>query len=362
MTTTKAAATAGVVLAMLFGLALWALAAPDQAVSRAERRKLAQRPDFTLSSFQTGAYAKELEDYLLDQFPGRDGWRGLQARLRFGLFRQGDSNGVYLADGSVSRLEYPLDEKQVRYAAKKINEVTERYLSGSEVRLAVVPDKNYFLAGTRPRMDYEKLFQILDETAAAPRVDLLPYLGADDYYRTDSHWRQERIFPVAQALADSFGAGSLIPAAGFQTQTLEPFYGVYCGQSALPVEPDELVYVTSGAIDAALMTGPELEGAHPVYEPERFDGMDGYDVYCAGAQAILTIESPRARTERELIIFRDSFGSSLAPYFLETYRRVTLIDLRYASSKILGDYVDFHGQDVLFLYSTLLLNSGMLLR
>lgn len=110
------------------------------------------------------------------------------------------------------------------------------------------------------------------------------------------------------------------------------------------------------------MTGPELEGEHPVYEPARFDGLDGYDVYCAGARAVLTIDSPKARTERELIIFRDSFGSSLAPYFLETYRRVTLIDLRYVSSKILGDYVDFHGQDALFLYSTLLLNSGMLLR
>lgn len=358
----KAAATAGVVLAMLFGLALWPLAAPDRAVSRAERRKLAQRPDFSAAAFLSGGYAADLEDYLLDQFPGRDGWRGLQARLRFGLFRQGDSNGVYLEGGSVSRLAYPLEEKQVRYAAKKINEVIERYLSGSKVRFAVVPDKNYFLAGARPHMDYEKMLQILDGTVAAPRVDLFPYLDADDYYRTDSHWRQERIFPIARALAGSFDAGSLVPASGFQTRTLEPFYGVYCGQSALSCEPDELVYVTSGAIEAAVMTGPELEGEHPVYEPARFDGLDGYDVYCAGARAVLTIDSPKARTERELIIFRDSFGSSLAPYFLETYRRVTLIDLRYVSSKILGDYVDFHGQDALFLYSTLLLNSGMLLR
>lgn len=90
--------------------------------------------------------------------------------------------------------------------------------------------------------------------------------------------------------------------------------------------------------------------------------MDGYDVFCAGAQSVVTIESPLAKTDRELILFRDSFGSSLAPLFLEGYRRVTLVDLRYLSSSLLEQFVDFHGQDVLFLYSTSLLNSGMLLK
>ena len=74
------------------------------------------------------------------------------------------------------------------------------------------------------------------------------------------------------------------------------------------------------------------------------------------------IENPAATTNRELIVFRDSFGSSLVPLLVEGYAKVTLIDIRYVTSAYLGNFVDFHGQDVLFLYSTLLLNDSLALR
>ena len=363
MKRTKAAALVGVILAYLFGLAVLIQVLPERQVSRAERRRLEQRPAFSVRSFLSGGFAKNLETYFLDQFPGRDGWRAIQARLRFDLFRQRDSNGVYQRGDTVSRLEYPLEEKQVAYAAGKINWVMENYLQDSKVRFAVIPDKNYFMAGDAPHLDYERMFGLLDEMVGAARVDLSGYLTLEDYYRTDSHWRQECLLPVAQALADSFALGvRLSPEAGFTREELSPFYGVYCGQAAVDVEPDTLSYLRSGAIDAAWMTGLELEGKQPVYTLESFGGMDGYDVFCAGPQAVLTIESPLAKTDRELILFRDSFGSSLAPLLLEGYRRVTLVDLRYVASGLLERFVDFHGQDVLFLYSTSLLNSGMLLK
>ena len=37
-----------------------------------------------------------------------------------------------------------------------------------------------------------------------------------------------------------------------------------------------------------------------------------------------------------------------------------LIDIRYISSKLLGEYIEFNDQDVLFLYSTLVLNQNIL--
>ena len=37
---------------------------------------------------------------------------------------------------------------------------------------------------------------------------------------------------------------------------------------------------------------------------------------------------------------------------------MTLVDTRYLSSDLLDQFVDFHGQDVLFLYSSLILNSS----
>ena len=67
---------------------------------------------------------------------------------------------------------------------------------------------------------------------------------------------------------------------------------------------------------------------------------------------------PDLNLEKDLIIFRDSFGSSIAPLLVQGYDTVTLIDVRYISSAMLSRFVEFTDQDVLFLYSTLVLNNG----
>ena len=80
----------------------------------------------------------------------------------------------------------------------------------------------------------------------------------------------------------------------------------------------------------------------------------------SGSQSLLRIENPHAATDRELIIFRDSFGSSLAPLLVQDYKTVTLVDIRYISVELLGNYIDFQSQDVLFLYSSLVLNKNLI--
>ena len=60
------------------------------------------------------------------------------------------------------------------------------------------------------------------------------------------------------------------------------------------------------------------------------------------------------------MLFRDSFGSSIAPLLIENYRKITLIDLRYINSELLSEYVEFNNQDVLFLYSGVVLNQNIL--
>ena len=95
---------------------------------------------------------------------------------------------------------------------------------------------------------------------------------------------------------------------------------------------------------------------------DKLETPDLYEVFLSGAQPLLTIENPAGEAGRELVIFRDSYGSSLAPLLLQSYSKVTLVDIRYMSPDQVGDYVTFQNQDVLFLYSTLILNSGRSLK
>lgn len=176
---------------------------------------------------------------------------------------------------------------------------------------------------------------------------------------TDQHWRQEMIGDVAQELAAGMGA---VLTDRFTENTLEyPFYGTYYGQSALPLAPDTLVYLTSDLLDGAIVTsydtGMPVKGS--VYNMEKAAGKDPYEIYLSGADALTVIENPAFEGERELVIFRDSFGSSITPLMLSGYSKITLVDLRYVSSSVLGYFVDFEDADVLFLYSTLILNNSI---
>lgn len=354
--------TAALFLLMLFGAAAAKLLLPDRAVSRAERRKLAQKPALSVSALQSGKFSDELEQYLLDQFPLREELRTAKAALRLFVFRQLDNDGIFLSDGAAYRMDDQLDEKQIAMTARKLTEIYETYLQDSRVYYAAVPGKNNYLTDGRPKLDGERLRTLLrEQLPGLQEIELRDCLSAQDYYRTDLHWKQERIYPVAQRLAEAMGA-SLTPFSDYTERSLAPFYGAYYGQAALPLAPDTLRYLCSAQTDAAVVEGLEFSGTRPVYDPARFSGLDGYDVYLSGAQALLTVTLPDAQTDRELILFRDSFGSSIAPYFLGAYRKITLIDLRYISASLLGEYVDFAGKDVLFLLSDGVINRGSLLK
>ena len=356
MERTKQILTVLILTLVLAGGLILHLALPDQAVSKAERRKLAQFPE--------NLTADSLEEYLLDQFPGRDGLRTIKAVWTYDILRQKDNNGVFIHDGSVSKLDGTLDEKQVGLFTEKFTKLHEKLFPDSAVWYAVVPDKNYTLTQETdyPRMDYDALLQsVQDGLSWAQYCDLTDALDWHSYYATDSHWRQELLQPVVSRLAAAMNV-DLPDLDTYRQTTLPGFYGVYYGQAALPMAAEKLTYLENEVTDRAVVTGPELDGEQHVYAPEKFQDMDGYDVFLHGAQAVLTVENPLAQTDRELIIFRDSFGSSLTPLLLAGYKTVTLVDIRYVRSDYLDQFVDFHGQDVLILYSTTLINGASVLR
>ena len=253
----------------------------------------------------------------------------------------------------------------VKLFTQKMTALREKYFPDSPVWCVPIPDKNYYLTqtGDYPALDYDRLLLLVEDGMhwADVRRNLFTCLVSDSYYTTDSHWRQEALQWVVDDLALIMDLD--LPALDTYEQTVLPgFRGVYYGQSALPLPAEDLIYLENEVTKNAVVTGPELKGEQGVYAPEKFAGNDGYDVFLHGAQAVQTIRNPLAETDRELIIFRDSFGSSLTPLLLPAYKTVTLVDIRYVDSQFLSQFVDFHGQDVLILYSTTLINSAGILR
>ena len=338
---------------------------PPKDISQAERRPLAQMPEFSLSALESGKFREKFEDYSLDQFPLRDGFRTLKSLFHTQVLGMKDNNGIYLTKGIAVKQEYPLNETSLEAAIRKFDTIHENLLGESRCFFAVVPDKGYYLAQSSGHlaMDYDALYAKLETGLPwAVQIDLRQALTAGDYYRTDTHWRQECLLPAATAICDALGVTAPKGEDYSRIQSERPFYGVYYGQAALPMEPDTLTWLESETLrQCAVYDETGKTGA--VYDTAKLtESRDPYDVFLSGARALLTIENPNAKTDRELIVFRDSFGSSMVPLLLEDYAKVTLVDIRYVSSAKLDSFLDFHGQDVLFLYSTLVLNNSASLK
>lgn len=347
------------------GLSAFAWCKPAGEFSDAERRPLDQMPEISAQTLLDGKFMTAFEDYTLDQFPLRDSFRQLKSLFHYYVLNQKDNNGIYIADGYAAEMEYPLDTASVESALKLFNRVYEKYLKtqGSTVFTAVVPDKSYYLAEDNGylSMDYEALFAAVQEGMSwATYVDLTDCLSVSDYYYTDTHWRQENLLPVAQKLAAAMGVTQPQKSDFTQTALERPFYGVYYGQAALPMAAETMYVLENELLKNCTVYNYETGKETAVYDLEKLYSKDQYDVFLSGPQSLLTVTNPNAKTDRELLVFRDSFGSSLVPLLLQDYAKVTLIDIRYIHVDMLERFVEFKGQDTLFLYSTLVLNKNLI--
>jgi len=348
---------------LLLFMSLWAWLGEKESFSESERRQLAQLPELSAESVFSGKFMGAFESYTQDQFPLRDAFRGLKSAAALKLFAQNENNGLYLYDGHIVKRDYPVNEKMLENAAAKFRSIYDRYLKGSGTKLyfSIIPDKAAFTEGCLNAEFEEIESYMLQSCGYMDYIDISGCLELDDYYRTDSHWKQEKIMDVAELIVHTMGAKMGVYEL---EKTGQPFYGVYARQLAMKTEADSLNYLSSDSIKSCKVTsfdtGKGLEV--PFYDLKAAAGRDPYEMFLNGADALLVIENPSADNDRELVIFRDSFGSSLAPLLLESYSKLTLVDIRYVQSAMLGNFIDFDRQDVLFIYSAGLLNNSLSLK
>jgi len=348
-----------VMAAIVLTLSVLCLFSPLKEYSLSERRSLAGRPELSADRVFSGQFASDFETFTQDQFPWRESFRSLKSASALYLFGQKTVNDLYLAEGHISKVEPQINEHMIEHATERFGFLQEKYFPNKTPLLAVVPDKNFYLAKQNgyPAFDHAELIGRLQDALPQFTVtDLSPLLTLEDYYNTDTHWKQENITDVAEFLAGKFG--KTLPREYNPIPMHIPFYGVYHGQLALPVSPDVMFHLENPTIASLTATSYDsgMPETVPIYNYEKGEGKDGYELYLGGSHAVLTIENPEA--EGELVVFCDSFGQSMAPLLAQGFGKTTLVDIRYIQSAMVGAFADFEHADILFLYSTSMLNNS----
>ena len=273
----------------------------------------------------------------------------------------GDGNTVYYYNDKVFGLDfftsyYNNDPDHPGYTIPKY----QFELENNKIYYSIIPDKNYFINKDNLKIDYNNLENILNEKLNFGKyIRIFDLLQLEDYYKTDSHWKQEKLIKIAQKFGQEM---KLNLNNNYEEKVITEFKGVYSGQLPINEEKDEIKILTNNVLENCIVYNYEKNEATTIYNFDKMNSLDKYDIYLSGAVSLISIENTENKTGRELVVFRDSFASSFVPLLVEGYDKITLIDTRYISPKILSQYIEFNDQDILFLYSTSIINNSYTLK
>ena len=336
----------------LGGLLVWHVLLPDRARSETENRTLAQRPELTWSALADGSFTKAVEDYFADQFPLRDGWTGVKARAEL-LLGKREFNNVYLCgDTLIAKVNPPLDglEERNLNCVRRMAERTE-----IPVYLGLIPSaaevwREKLPAGAES-WDQAAFISRAAELEGVEPVDVLGALRAraeeDIFYRTDHHWT---------TLGAYYGYAALMEVLGRGEEVLEPeaakerdipvsngFQGTLYSQSGIHwLEPDSIEFWVEDrglSVTSWRNGAPEETG---LYDSDYLGEKDKYSAFLGGNQPLCVIRN-EAGTGR-LMLVRDSYADSLAPFLARHFEAVHLLDLRYYRGSPAA-YAQEHGVD-----------------
>ena len=297
----------------------------------------------------------------MDNFYQRETFRKLKTSVELDIFKKQDVNKIYKYNDFLVEQIYPLDEKSATNLTNKINYIKESYLNETnKIYYSIIPDKNYYTDNSHLKLDYDKMQQIMENNLNGLQyIDIFQDLSLDSYYYTDSHWKQEKLQNVAKTIAENMNFSI---TQNYNEQKVTTFKGVYAGQLPINTKEDEIKILVNDVIADANAYNYETKEQGGIYNFKKLTGYDKYDIYLSGATPLIEISNANNKTNKTLVIFRDSYASSLAPLLMEEYSKITLVDTRYISPKILNEYVNFENADILFIYSTLVINSSMALK
>ena len=301
---------------LLFLVMIINVAVPDREESEMENRTLESRPNFNMATILTGDFMEQWENYLSDQFVGRDIWRSVKVSIdRLGGSRM--ENGIYIGRNGqlMEDIEVP-GEGQMDENVSAIRNFADTYDDVS-VTMMLVPDAACILSDSLPAFaeveDQRQLFSMAerglgDSVNWIDTVSVLNNHKSDKlYYKTDHHWTTQAAFYVFQDAA---------PVLGIEGD----------------VSDDFVSYAVTDSFNGVLASTSGV-------------GLDE-----GGNTSVIDIRTV-STSQKRLLVVKDSFANCFIPFLAPYYREIVVVDPRYYSGTMADIMDTYRITDALILYS-----------
>lgn len=340
---------------ILFVLSFLDIFKSDREFSNLENRYLKKKPKFTLEKYFNGFFNKEIDEYVNDQFIGRDKFINIKSLAESFLGKIENNEIIYGKDNYMFFKTNKLDNIQIENNLKAINKFFEKNKLNNNFMLVPYSStiyKEYLPMGTK-LIDEEK---IIKESYKAinnsKKIELLEALKENKdkyiYYRTDHHWTS---YGAYLGYLSYCSENNLEPLKLEQLQEniIIDFLGSYYRRAKkITTEGDKITYYTMDNLTMEI--GEEKYSS--IYNENEKNNEDKYSIFLKGNNPLTIIKNKDEKIKgKKLVVFKDSFANSFLPFIANNYEETHVIDLRHFNGKI-ADYIKENAfTDSLVLYS-----------
>ena len=343
--------------------------------SSMEEQSLQTFPKFSWDSFIEGDFAEKLGKYFDDQFPLRSMFINLKAATEK-MMAKGENNGILLADNGqqanknfsvVYGDDSDIDVKEsdvfdkerlnsnVKAQLEKIKSTTASAKERGITLLTVIPPRTIDIAASS--FDYypTEIWSSFNETVKSYDDGTSIIYPLDDYknryesgeyvyYRTDHHWTSLGAYYCYLDIMKAFGMeDQALAKEEFDIEKAsEDFYGAFYRSSGYrQSEPDYIEFYKHDNDDFIISVHEknEVKTIKGLFDYEKLKSNDQYTSFISGKNQYVTIEKKGSSNREKLIILKDSFGQSLAP-FLAQHFDLEIYDFSISQYKMINKAID----------------------
>jgi hypothetical protein len=355
--------TSTIFIIIICGLTVLGLFKQPAEISISERRKLAQPPEISAEAIFDGSYAEDYRDFLQDQTVLREDFRAIKSFVERKILLKSENNEVYVVDNNLYDKFYEINQRYIDRVAIFINNILDS-INSDKTYLSIIPSKAQTLDRNKYLLsDQNIIADYLKQHVNAEYVDLMGLAtkgNEDPFYVTDHHWTTEGAIQAYKLLIAAMGYEPITDYT-FELVT-DSYVGSNYGKAAMKsIQKDKIYLAHNEYLDNMTVSRFEkmdtFKHFDSIYFREKLEGLDPYDLFIGGLGPITIIENNQVQSDEELIMFKDSYSHSLAPFLAQHFRRVTLFDLRYVRKEYIFNTYDLSGKTILFIYSTTILNT-----
>ena len=418
-TVSDGAKTLGLVLTVLilcagFLVGLCWFLRPEK--SETEKRELTKFPTFTMESFLSGEFTDQISLWYADTFPGREGfikvYHGIESLfgIRGEQFQQGsvgdlvpdgpmDPNtpidrptnggesgeqvGGYYLSGDTAYELYSFSQSGAQTYAALMNEAARLTAGKAKVYDLIIPlHYTYALgAGVQDSMSLPDAGTVIPYMYSGRNDDvhtvdvyaaLMAHRDEYIYFRTDHHWTATGAYYAYEAFCKQAGI-TPTPLSSYEKLSFGGFLGTLYSKTGQPsamgknpdvVEAyipkgtnDEYIYDANGGDRTRYRGGVVRRDTDSFYQAAA----SKYNCFLMGDHPLIEIHNENISADRKgttVLLVKESFGNAFAPFLVDSYEHVYVVDYRYYNGT-LSELVNDKGvDDVIFLNNVVAATGG----